>query len=98
MIANQFLAGSKAKITGAYQVIENIGKAVELVQFVKPQEDAFYRDGYFEGGQSGVWIVKGEGLLRKFVDDTSREDTICAVALEHLHVEASGLHKRTKSA
>lgn len=57
-------AGDLALITGAFSVTENIGRSVELVEFVPPFGSVFRQDGYFDADAPGLWIVTGEDLVR----------------------------------
>ncbi|MGR6476209.1 hypothetical protein ACUZXZ_10645 [Pseudomonas juntendi] len=56
--------GDLALIIGAFSVTENIGRSVELVEFVPPFGSVFCQDGYFDADAPGLWIVTGEGLVR----------------------------------
>ncbi|MFJ4055792.1 hypothetical protein ACIPZC_20385 [Pseudomonas sp. NPDC089743] len=57
-------AGDLALITGAFSVTENIGRSVELVEFVPPFCSVFCQDGYFDADAPGLWIVTGNDLVR----------------------------------
>ncbi len=61
---NQLKQGDAALIVGAFSVVENIGRAVELAAFVPPFGSLFWEDGYFDAGANGLWIVSGESLVR----------------------------------
>ena len=63
-MANNLSAGDPAMITGAFNITENIGRSVELVQFVAPYSSVFLQDGYFDADASGLWIVTADGLIR----------------------------------
>ena len=95
---SKFMAGSKANIVNAFSVKENIGKTVELIQFVPPGTSAFYRDGYFDGHEGGCWIFKGEDLIR-FTEGGNIPSPICAVDPLHLELNhVATLRMRTKTA
>jgi len=57
-------AGDLALITGAFSVTENIGRTVELVEFVPPYGSVFCLDGYFDADAPGLWIVTADDLVR----------------------------------
>lgn len=57
-------AGDLALITGAFSVTENIGRAVQLVEFVPPFGSVFHQDGYFDADAPGLWIVTADDLVR----------------------------------
>ena len=77
-----------ALIMGANQTTENIGKQVRLLQFVKPTEvvaATFSGHRYeFHGGFTGVWVVKGEDLIRNDVDKGPMGDLLAACEPGHL--------------
>lgn len=56
--------GGMALIIGAYSVTENIGRTVELVQFIPFLGSLFIQDGYFDAGPEGLWVVRAENLIR----------------------------------
>ena len=56
--------GDLALITGAFGITENIGRSVELVEFVPPFGSVFRQDGCFDAEAPGLWIVTGEDLVR----------------------------------
>jgi hypothetical protein len=57
-------AGDLALITGAFSVTENIGRSVELLEFVPPFGSVFCQDGYFDAAAPGLWIVTADDLVR----------------------------------
>lgn len=57
-------AGDLALIIGAFSVTENIGRSVQLVEFVPPFGSVLHQDGYFDADAAGLWIVTGEDLVR----------------------------------
>lgn len=57
-------AGDLALIVGAFSVTENIGRSVQLVEFVPPFGSVFCQDGYFDADASGLWVVTAEDLVR----------------------------------
>lgn len=63
-MADNLSAGDLAMITGAFSITENIGRSVDLVQFVAPYCSVFLQDGYFDADASGLWIVTADGLIR----------------------------------
>ena len=63
-MSKTFKAGDLALIVGAFSVTENIGRSVELVEFVPPFCSVFCQDGYFDADSSGLWIVMAENLVR----------------------------------
>lgn len=63
-MGNQLQQGDSAVIIGAFSLVENIGRGVELIHFIPPFGEAFCQDGYFEADGDGLWIVSGEDLAR----------------------------------
>ncbi len=75
--------GGMALIVGAYSVTENIGRTVELVQFIPFLGSLFIQDGYFEAGPEGLWVVTGENLIRN-TDSGRVVSNLSGCAPQHL--------------
>ena len=63
-MSNQFKEGDLALIVGAFSMTQNIGKVVELVQFVVSGETYVAPDGvtYRHEGLA-CWVVVGDGVV-----------------------------------
>lgn len=66
-MGNQFKPGDLAMIIGALNVVSNIGKTCELVEFLLPGEISDWRDPsdgmrLRNGTGKAAWLVVGDGV------------------------------------
>lgn len=61
---SKFNQGDLALIVGAFSMAQNIGKVVELVQFVTDGEFYVAPDGItYQHGGVACWVVVGDGVV-----------------------------------
>lgn len=67
-MSHNFKPGDLALIVGAFLLQENIGQAVELVQFLAPEERYKTPDGIGCVAPGYCWVVTGAGVVGAYQD------------------------------